>query len=131
MAEVCMQTLLRKLAVAVTVCAGGAIAGAQSAPPSADKVWHAKDENGITKQLTSSPEIKYDLDPAKIYTLAELIDIAEQQNPQTRLAWQQAKARAADLEMAKMSPVHLAPVRREGSADADKPRLSDAGDGKR
>ena len=96
-----MQTLLRKLAVAVTVCAGGAIAGAQSAPPSADKVWHAKDENGITKQLTSSPEIKYDLDPAKIYTLAELIDIAEQQNPQTRLAWQQAKARAADLGIAR------------------------------
>lgn len=96
-----MRRLLRKFAASFIICAGVAVAGAQSAPPSADKVWHAKDENGITKQLASLPEAKYELDPAKIYTLSELIDLAEQHNPETRLAWQQAKARAAELGIAR------------------------------
>lgn len=96
-----MRRLLREFAAPFTVCAGVVVAGAQSAPPSADKVWHAKDEAGITKQLASLPEPKYDLEPAKIYTLAELIDLAEEHNPQTRLAWQQAKARAAELGVAR------------------------------
>ncbi len=41
------------------------------------------------------------LDPAKVYTLAELVNIAEQNNPETRVAWENAKARAADLGIAK------------------------------
>ena len=40
------------------------------------------------------------LDPAKIYTLSELVNIAEQNNPETRVAWENAKARAADLGIA-------------------------------
>jgi outer membrane protein TolC len=40
-------------------------------------------------------------DPAKIYILPELIDIAEQNNPETRVAWENAKARAADVGIAK------------------------------
>src|SRR5262245_11149024 len=41
------------------------------------------------------------LDPAKIYTLSELVNIAEQNNPETRVAWENAKARAADLGIAR------------------------------
>jgi outer membrane protein TolC len=37
------------------------------------------------------------LDPTKIYTLPELVNFAEQNNPDTRVAWENAKARAADL----------------------------------
>ncbi len=37
------------------------------------------------------------LDSANIYTLSELVNVAEQNNPDTRLAWENAKARAADL----------------------------------
>lgn len=95
-----MQTLLLRLA-AFIACTGAVIVGAQSAPPLADKVWHAKDEDRVSQQLASLPSAEYELDPAKIYTLAELIDLAEQHNPQTRLAWQQAKARAADLGIAR------------------------------
>lgn len=40
-------------------------------------------------------------DPGKIYTLPELINIAEQNNPETRIAWETAKARAADLGISK------------------------------
>ncbi len=40
------------------------------------------------------------LDPAKVYTLSELVNIAEENNPETRVAWENAKARAADLGIA-------------------------------
>jgi TolC family type I secretion outer membrane protein len=40
-------------------------------------------------------------DPAKTYTLPELVDFAEQNNPETRVAWESAKARAADLGISK------------------------------
>jgi outer membrane protein len=44
------------------------------------------------------PQEKIDtLDPAKAYTLAELIDIAEHNNPQTRIVWERAKQRADHL----------------------------------
>ncbi len=42
-------------------------------------------------------------DPLKNYTLAELVDIAERNNPETRVAWENAKARAADLGVSKAS----------------------------
>lgn len=43
------------------------------------------------------PEAGFQVDVAKTYSLAELIDLAEQHNPETRIAWQGAKARAAVL----------------------------------
>jgi outer membrane protein len=41
------------------------------------------------------------LDPTRAYTLAELIDIAEHSNPRTRIVWERAKQRAAQLGIAK------------------------------
>jgi outer membrane protein len=41
------------------------------------------------------------LDPARPYTLAELIDVAEQHNPSTRAIWERAKQRARELDLAK------------------------------
>jgi outer membrane protein TolC len=40
------------------------------------------------------------MDPAKIYTLSELVNFAEQNNPETRVAWENAKAKAANLGIA-------------------------------
>jgi len=40
-------------------------------------------------------------DPAHLYTLAELIDIAEHNNPRTRIAWERAKQRADQLGIAR------------------------------
>jgi outer membrane protein len=74
---------------------------AQSAPASADKVWHSKAEQSLDRDLAAHPEARYDIDAAKIYTLAELIDLAQQHNPETRVAWEQAKARAASLGIAR------------------------------
>jgi outer membrane protein len=41
------------------------------------------------------------LDPTHPYTLAELIDIAEHNNPRTRIAWERAKQKADELGIAK------------------------------
>jgi outer membrane protein TolC len=40
-------------------------------------------------------------DPAKAYSLAELIDLAETYNPETRVAWENARAKAAGLGIAR------------------------------
>jgi outer membrane protein len=96
-----MQTRLRKIAAACLICIGATTIRAQSAPPSADKVWHAKGEDALTGSIAPPAKASIQLDPTKIYTLAELIDVAEQNNPQTRLAWEQAKTRAAALGIAR------------------------------
>ena len=41
------------------------------------------------------------LDPAHPYSLAELIDIAEQHNPRTRVVWERAKQKARELDLAR------------------------------
>jgi len=41
------------------------------------------------------------LNPAHHYTLAELIDVAEDHNPSTRIIWERAKQKAAELGLAK------------------------------
>jgi outer membrane protein TolC len=40
------------------------------------------------------------IDATKVYSLAELVDFAERNNPQTQVAWEGATARAADLHIA-------------------------------
>jgi len=71
----------------------------QQAPSVPDHPWDASS----AKQPFKAPPRSYPgsvLDPAKIYTLAELVNVAEQNNPETRVAWENAKAKAADLGIA-------------------------------
>jgi len=97
-----MRIRFREIAAICLFFLGALIADAQKPPASPDKAWHNPSaEQGLNQQLSSLPDTKYSLDPAKIYTLAELIDLAEEHNPETRLAWQQAKARAAALGIAR------------------------------
>lgn len=55
----------------------------------------------MTPELAGAPQETVKLDPGKSYSLAELIDLAEQHNPETRVAWQETKARAAALGVAR------------------------------
>ncbi|MBT9332468.1 TolC family protein [Acidipila sp. 4G-K13] len=80
---------------------GGACGHAQSAPASPAQIWHSSAAQDLSHEAASIPEAKYDIDPHKIWTLPELIDLAEQHNPETRVAWAQAKARAASLGIAR------------------------------
>jgi outer membrane protein len=93
-----MKRSLRKLATMLMALVGGAIACAQSAPLSPQQPWQG------TTNLPSPPPRSapaFVPDPGKIYTLPELINLAEQNNPDTRVAWENAKARAADLGISK------------------------------
>lgn len=75
---------------------GYSVAYGQKAPPAANHPW----DSSLTKpqmQVPARPKPAVVLDPNKIYTLPELINIAEQNNPETRVSWENARARAADL----------------------------------
>jgi outer membrane protein len=74
---------------------------AQNAPLSPDKPWTvvSKPPLALPPRTTLAPPI----DPSKIYSLPELVNLAEQNNPETRVAWEAAKARSADLGIAKSS----------------------------
>jgi len=71
----------------------------QTAPPVPNRPWTW---GGIERQV---PEpwrgSAFIIDPAKTYSLAELIDLAQRHNPETRVAWEQARAQAAALGVAR------------------------------
>jgi outer membrane protein len=95
-----MKRSLRKLATMLMAFLGGAIACAQRAPLSPQQPWQR------TTTLPAPPPRSapaFAPDPSKIYTLPELVNLAEQNNPDTRVAWENAKARAADLGISKAS----------------------------
>jgi outer membrane protein TolC len=96
-----MARFISSALVSAFLCIASFGANAQGAPSASDKVWHSDVEKGIEGQLATWPEAKYPVDSAKEYTLAELVDLAEEHNPETRVAWQQAKARAAALGIAR------------------------------
>jgi outer membrane protein len=74
---------------------------AQNAPVSADHPWHAVEEQAIEADArNNSLDTTFHLDPAKTYSLSELVDLAEAHNPETRFAWERARAQAAALGIA-------------------------------
>jgi outer membrane protein len=78
---------------ALQICIG------QQAPAAAERPWLAPNPLPIVP----SQHAAFVPDPSKNYTLAELVDLAERNNPETRVAWENAKARAADLGVSKAS----------------------------
>jgi outer membrane protein TolC len=68
---------------------------AQNAPASPDHPWHGLGEARIEADARNLTEPKLNFDPAKNYSLPELIDLAESHNPETRVAWEHARAQAA------------------------------------
>lgn len=74
---------------------------AQSPPASPDRPWHTFDERQITDDRRRLRQPAFPIEPDKAYTLAELIDLAEAHNPETRVAWENARAQAAALGIAR------------------------------
>jgi outer membrane protein len=77
----------------------GELAHAQKAPVSPDRPWDVAPGQQPVASARSAPAVVPD--PSKTYTLPELVNLAEENNPATRVAWENAKARAADLGIAK------------------------------
>jgi outer membrane protein len=88
-----------RILCALLLCASRV--AAQSAPVSPDRPWHFPQEQQIESDAKSLRNYRFSTDPAKTYSLAELIDLAEAQNPQTRLAWERARSQAGALGIAR------------------------------
>jgi len=77
------------------------VAVSQQAPAAPERPWQAtpNTQPGVPPRHVPT----FVPDPLKIYTLPELVNVAEQNNPETRVAWENAKVRAADLGVSKAS----------------------------
>jgi outer membrane protein len=73
----------------------------QDMPANFAKPWHSDREVEFAQHLRDLREPPYATDANHTYTLAELIDLAETHNPETRVAWQSAKAAAQSVGLAK------------------------------
>jgi len=94
-----MEGRVAKVALLVGMLACRSLS-AQSTSPSADKPWHSKAEKYVARDLVANRQPTYDVNPARVYTLPELIDLAEMHNPETRVAWEAARERAAEVGIA-------------------------------
>ena len=88
-------------ALLFTVLFCRAYAVSQEAPPSPDRPWHSQWEQQLSRvgKFPDAPE--FSINPSTNYSLGELIDLAETHNPETRLAWERARAQAATLGLAR------------------------------
>jgi outer membrane protein TolC len=72
------------------------------------------------QQESIARERETPIDTGQQYSLPELVDMAERYNPATRVAWEAAKARAGQFEIARgdllptLSAVTLAETSRQG-----------------
>jgi len=73
----------------------------QSAPVSSDRPWHTSIEFKMEADASNISDSRFSVDPAKTYSLPELIDLAEAHNPATRVSWERARAQAASLGIAR------------------------------
>src|SRR5262245_2213709 len=74
---------------------------AQAAPDSADRPWRSRAGQQISRDVLRFRDSRLNIDPSKIYTLAELVDFAEAHHPLTRVAWENASAQAAAFGIAR------------------------------
>jgi outer membrane protein len=74
---------------------------AQSPPASPDRPWHSVDERQVVNEGNHVRQSAFRIESDKNYSLAELVDLAETHNPETRVAWENARAQAAALGIAR------------------------------
>jgi outer membrane protein len=74
---------------------------AQGAPPAPNSVWQPKGLQTLQRDGATAARETVNLELDHTYSLPELIDLAEQHNPETRGAWQEAKSKAAALGIAR------------------------------
>ena len=80
------------------------LCGQDAAPPVPDKPWSPSTLGQYEQELSRIGEGNSNavpIDPQKTYDLPELIDIAERSHPETRVAWEQARAAASSVGLSK------------------------------
>src|SRR3984957_3101742 len=68
------------------------------APHSSESQWQTPDLRQFGSELTAQKEPE--ADAQKVYELAELVDLAERINPETKVAWEQARQAASAIGLA-------------------------------
>ena len=74
---------------------------AQQAPPEPSKPFFSAAGDQIRQRIATAAEAPFAFDSSATYTLSSLIDIAESRNPETKQAWQAARAQAAAVGIAR------------------------------
>ena len=74
---------------------------AQSAPDSWNRPWCSSEEQQFVREAAAEHIQELTDNPLKTYSLAELIDMAESNNPETRVAWEHARSQAATFGVAR------------------------------
>jgi TolC family type I secretion outer membrane protein len=78
--------------------------GQDAAPPAPDKPWSPSTLGSYEQELSRMGQVNSNavpIDTQKIYELPELIDIAERCHPETRVAWEEARAGADAVGLSK------------------------------
>jgi outer membrane protein len=73
----------------------------QTVPSSPNHPWHSSAEQQLAAESKGVRHPEFPVDPAKTYSLPDLVDVAESYNPDTRVAWERARAQAAALGIAR------------------------------
>jgi outer membrane protein len=89
------------IALAVWVVMMAPLARSQNVPLSPEKPWHSKKEVEFAQDLSGYSVRHFTLDANHAYTLAELVDLAEKHNPETKSAWENAIEQADALGVAR------------------------------
>jgi len=74
---------------------------AQIAPASPDRPWQSPGERQIEDDAKHFRESEFSIEPERVYSLAELVNLAETHNPATRVSWERARAQLAALGVAR------------------------------
>jgi outer membrane protein len=81
--------------LAITLMLAGSPAAPAGAPPSPDKPWQVANSASYAAEVRASDALSsVRMTDGKAYELAELIDIAQRTNPETRVAWENARQAA-------------------------------------
>ena len=87
--------------VAIFVLLFAARMFAQSIPASPDRPSHFAGEQEIEDSAKQFIGPRFSIEPDRTYTLAELVNLAEEHNPETRVSWEMARAQIAALGVAR------------------------------
>jgi outer membrane protein len=73
----------------------------QSVPSEPVSPWHSAQESSFQRDARQVLPTEFTVNAGKTYSLAELLDLAEAHNPETRLAWERARSRGDALGVAR------------------------------
>jgi outer membrane protein len=94
-------SILRHLTAAVTMTSFLSVGASGQKPPIAPNEPWLPDHHTLERHSTVVPMHEAVLNDEHVYSLGELIDIAESNSPTTRAAWNRAKVTAASVGIAK------------------------------